>query len=201
MGNIVIIHVFIIQIVHAIFCNCNFLKQSLFQNTPIVKLKEFIEEHTNVPTHHQKLTVGTTVLEDWDKDDNMMFIGDYPAIHYGSVLYIIQHDGYFRTRVTVVKKTHHRASKETIHLHGKSDYSYQTTQFYVNTSQAEVESVVYKIQSCIQSNNLTMANVFNEHDQWKQPQIWFGDLPRGSYYNHIGPNDTIELCDEGRLQY
>ena len=41
----------------------------IFQNTPIVKLKEFIEERTNVPTHQQRLTVGTTVLEDWDQDD------------------------------------------------------------------------------------------------------------------------------------
>ena len=126
-----------------------------------------------------------------------MFIGDYPAIHYGSVLYIVQHDGCFR--VTVLMRNRYSDSKETINLHGKSDYSYQTTQFYVNISEAERKSVVDKIRSCINNLTGTVANVFDQYGKWKKrPQIRFGfgkhpDL-KATYDYYIEPNDTIEIC-------
>ena len=63
------------------------------QSMPIVKLKECIEECTGVPTHQQRLTIGDTIVEDWDEEDRMMFIGDYPNIQHGSLLYLIQLDG------------------------------------------------------------------------------------------------------------
>lgn len=178
------------------------------QNTPIVKLKEFIEKRTNVPTHHQKLTVGTTVLEDWDKDKNMMFIGDYPAIQNGSVVYIVQHNRHFR--VIVVKQSRYRDSKEIINLHGKSDYSYQTTQLYVNTSEAERKCVLDKIRSC---SNFREAILYDQYGQRKQSRRTFrGCYPHqmttgDQYYTepwpfdeipvyYAEPNDRIELiCD------
>ena len=63
---------------------------------PIVKLKE---ECTGVPTYQQRLTIGETIVEDWDEEDRMMFIGDYPKIQHGLLLYLIQLDGGFRMKV------------------------------------------------------------------------------------------------------
>ena len=121
-----------------------------------------------------------------------MFIGDYPAIHYGSVLYIIQHDGHCRVTVGIVKQSHHSARKETINIHGKSDYSYQTTQFYVNTSQAEMKSVLDKIRSC---SDLRMANVYDQHGEMKLQDLVIGQH-QTVYGYYIEPNDTIALWNQ-----
>ena len=69
------------------------------QHTPIVKLRELVEERTGVPTHQQRLTIGSTIVEDWDHEDRMMFIGDYPNIHDGSLLYLVQLEGGSRMKV------------------------------------------------------------------------------------------------------
>ena len=139
-----------------------------------------------------------------------MFIGDYPAIQNGSLLYIVQHDGNFR--VFVGKQRYdYSDGKMTINLHGRSEYNYQTTQFYVNTSEAEAKTVFAKIQKC---SNLVVANIYDQHHRKKEPRMaanvynsrpydwnkFFG----GSYYQHqvtttdnydIEPNDMIQLCD------
>ena len=123
-----------------------------------------------------------------------MFIGDYPAIQYGSVLYIVQHNRQFR--VIVVKQSRYSDSKETINLHGKSDYSYQTTQFYVNTSEAEMKCVLDKIRSCC---NFREANVYYHDGDKKQLHIPFHGSDAKSWLHAIyfaEPNDKMELiCD------
>ena len=108
------------------------------QSTPIVVLKEYIERVTKVPTHQQRLTIGSTVLEDWDHDDNMMFIGHYPAIKNGSLIHIIvvQTQGGFRMKVE------HVHSYQIV-LKGTQVYIFRTNQFYINTSSYEVTSVEY----------------------------------------------------------
>ena len=116
---------------------------------PIVKLKECIEECTGVLTHQQRLTIGDTIVEDWDEKDRMMFIGDYPNIQHGSLLYLIQLDGGYRMTVKVagnglgswfrryslfklVKKTPLGLLESQEEISNK-DYCYQTSQFYVNS--------------------------------------------------------------------
>ena len=131
----------------------------------------------------------------------MMFIGDYPAIHYGSELYIIQHNRNFRLIVVSlpVKQSHHSTRKGTINLHGKSDYSYQTTQFYVNTSEAEMKCILDKIQSC---SNFREAVVYDQYGRMKKSCLRIDSRlhvrqikPAGNEY-YAEPNDKIELiCD------
>ena len=75
------------------------------QNTPIVKLRECVEECTGVATHQQRLTIGSTIVEDWDDEDRMMFIGDYPNIHDGSLLYLVQLEGGSRMKVNYGSRT------------------------------------------------------------------------------------------------
>ena len=111
---------------------------------PIVKLKECVEECTGVPTHQQRLTIGDTVLEDWDKEDRMMFIGDYPTIQHGTLLYLIQLEGGFRTivgnkpsfwmnlfcsKIKLVKK----GPLALLKSGEEKEYCYQTSYFYVNS--------------------------------------------------------------------
>ena len=43
--------------------------------------------------------IGSTIVEDWDDEDRMMFIGDYPNIHDGSLLYLVQLEGGSRMKV------------------------------------------------------------------------------------------------------
>ena len=38
---------------------------------------------TLIPPHQQKLTVGSTVLEDWDEDGNVLLLYNYPSIYNG----------------------------------------------------------------------------------------------------------------------
>ena len=105
------------------------------QSLPIVKLREFVEKCTGVPTHQQRLTIGSTILEDWDPEDKMMFIGDYPAIHSGSLLYLIQLDRGFRIKVIP------RRGISTLTCCGTRKsvvYQYEASYFYITVSVTEV---------------------------------------------------------------
>ena len=53
------------------------------QNTPMFHLRELVEEQFSIPPHQQKLTIGTTVLEDWDEDGKVLLLCNYPYIHDG----------------------------------------------------------------------------------------------------------------------
>ena len=100
------------------------------QHMPIVKLKECIEECTGVPTHQQRLTIGSTIVEDWDDEDRMMFIGNYPNIHDGSLLYLVQLEGGSRMKV------YHRSNSQLKLVRkgpGTVEYHYQTQYFYINS--------------------------------------------------------------------
>ena len=101
------------------------------QNTPIVKLRECVEKCTGVATHQQRLTIGSTIVEDWDDEDRMMFIGDYPNIHDGSLLYLVQLEGGSRMRVEFCDEDY---DSYTVQLsdHWPVKYCYETHQFYVN---------------------------------------------------------------------
>ena len=57
----------------------------------------------------------------------MMFIGDYPNIHDGSLLYLVQLEGGSRMKV---KRTYGRLY--ALIKNGPVEYQYQTSQFYVN---------------------------------------------------------------------
>ena len=104
-------------------------------------LKEYIEKVTGVPTHQQRLTIGSTVLEDWDHDSNMMFIGHYPAIQHGSLLHIIvQTEGGFRTKVQHYDYNYN--TKVTLKGTRRSQvYIFETCQFYMNISHNEVTNM------------------------------------------------------------
>ena len=63
----------------------------------------------------------------------MMFIGDYPNIHDGSLLYLVQLEGGSRMKVTV-RVRQSKLYCDLFHLikNGPVEYRYQTNQFYVN---------------------------------------------------------------------
>ena len=98
----------------------------LIQHTPIVELRECVEECTGVPTHQQRLTIGSTIVEDWDHENRMMFIGDYPNIHDGSLLHLVQLEGGSRMRV---KQAYGHLS---LIKKGQVRYQFLTRRFYVN---------------------------------------------------------------------
>ena len=106
---------------------------------PIVKLKECIEECTGVPTHQQRLTIGSTIVEDWDDEDRMMFIGNYPNIHDGSLLYLVQLEGGSRMKVRHGKSTQLKLVRRGP---GTVEYHYQTIYFYVNNAGAMVSVIL-----------------------------------------------------------
>ena len=93
-----------------------------------MKLKECVEESTGVPTHQQRLTVGDTILEDWDEEDRMMFIGDYPTIQHGTLLYLIQLEGGFRMKVKSNNYQLFQLVKEN-----PVYYQYKTSYYYFNS--------------------------------------------------------------------
>ena len=117
------------------------------QSMPIVKLKECIEECTGVPTHQQRLTIGDTIVEDWDEEDRMMFIGDYPNIQHGSLLYLIQLDGGYRMtiqcfmyKLCLIKKKSLLNWFESPNELSGEEYRYQTRHFYVNSVKVRIHS-------------------------------------------------------------
>ena len=105
---------------------------------PIVKLKECIEECTGVPTHQQRLTIGSTIVEDWDDEDRMMFIGNYPNIHDGSLLYLVQLEGGSRMKVRCRESAH--LMKLVRRGPGIVNYNYQTKHFYINSVMVSVNT-------------------------------------------------------------
>ena len=54
------------------------------QSTPIFELRELVQKefHSILP-HQQKLTAGTTVLEDWDDEGGKKLLCNYPSVHDG----------------------------------------------------------------------------------------------------------------------
>ena len=53
------------------------------ENTPVFHLRELVQKEFSIPPHQQKLTAGTTVLEDWDEDGKVLLLCNYPSIHDG----------------------------------------------------------------------------------------------------------------------
>ena len=102
------------------------------QNTPIVKLRECVEECTGVPTYQQRLTIGSTIVEDWDDEDRMMFIGDYPNIHDGSLLYLVQLEGGSRMKVKRSFISRDTCSNSELAKQSPNEDCCQTDHFYVN---------------------------------------------------------------------
>ena len=56
----------------------------------VMHFRELVKEMMGVPTQQQRLTVGTTVLEDWDEEGNIMLLQNYPAVYDGATIYLIQ---------------------------------------------------------------------------------------------------------------
>ena len=110
------------------------------QHTPIVKLRELVEERTGVPTHQQQLTIGSTIVEDWDNENRMMFIGDYPNIHDGSLLYLVQLEGGSRMKVEFSGTNVVRFSRG--HSLATNKYCYQTSHFFVNHIKVRITDVI-----------------------------------------------------------
>ena len=125
-------------------CHCNGVQCSVYnvvytQHMPIVKLKECIEECTGVPTHQQRLTIGSTIVEDWDDEDRMMFIGNYPNIHDGSLLYLVQLEGGNRMKVCNNTFVHIAGQLKLVRRGpGTAEYHYQTKHFYINSVMVSV---------------------------------------------------------------
>ena len=111
------------------------------QNMPIVKLKECIEECTGVPTHQQRLTIGDSIVEDWDEEHRMMFIGDYPKIQHGSLLYLIQLDGGYRMKVQC------GGSQLQLIKNGPVSYQYRTRYYYFNSIKVRVILICMLVSS------------------------------------------------------
>ena len=60
----------------------------------------------------------------------MMFIGDYPNIHDGSLLYLIQLEG--GSRMKMRRNVDRHGDLFDLIKKGPVEYQYQTRQFYVN---------------------------------------------------------------------
>ena len=59
------------------------------RNTAIFQLKEKVGSALSIPPHQQKLTAGTTVLEDWDEDGKVLLLCNYPSIYDGVTIYLV----------------------------------------------------------------------------------------------------------------
>ena len=49
--------------------------------TPVFHLRELVQKEFSIPPHQQKLTIGSTVLEDWDEDGKVLLLCNYPSIY------------------------------------------------------------------------------------------------------------------------
>ena len=52
-------------------------------------MRELIQKEFSIPPHQQKLTIGTTVLEDWDEDVKVLLLCNYPSIHDGVTIELV----------------------------------------------------------------------------------------------------------------
>ena len=59
------------------------------RNTAIFQLKEKVHSALSILPHQQKLTIGTTVLEDWDEDGKVLLLCNYPSIHDGVTIELV----------------------------------------------------------------------------------------------------------------
>ena len=68
-------------------CECQLPK---CQSTPVFKLRELIWDKLSILPHQQKLTIGTTVLEDWDEGGNVLLLCNYPSIYDGVTIELVR---------------------------------------------------------------------------------------------------------------
>ena len=99
------------------------------QSLPIAKLRECVEECTGVPTYQQRLMIGSIIVEDWDDENRMMFIGDYSNIHDGSLLYLVQLEG--GSRMTVKCKAESKFLEMV--KKGPTEFRYNPDYFYISS--------------------------------------------------------------------
>ena len=59
------------------------------QYTPVFHLRELVNEKFSIPPHQQMLKFGTTVLEDWDEDGKVLLLCNYPSIHDGVTIELV----------------------------------------------------------------------------------------------------------------
>ena len=59
------------------------------RSTPVFEVRELVKKEFSIPPHQQKLTIGTTVLEDWDEDGKKL-LRNYPSVHDG-VTIVLDH--------------------------------------------------------------------------------------------------------------
>ena len=59
------------------------------QSTPVFHLRELVEEQFSILPHQQKLTIGTTVLKDWDEDGKVFQMCNYPSIYDGVTIELV----------------------------------------------------------------------------------------------------------------
>ena len=59
------------------------------RNTAIFQLKEKVGYELHIHSYQQKLTAGTTVLEDLDEDGKVLLLCNYPFIYDGVTIYLV----------------------------------------------------------------------------------------------------------------
>lgn len=68
-------------------CKCQLPK---CQSTPVFKLRDLIRDKLSILPHQQELTVGSIVLEDWDKDGKVLLLCNYPFIYDGVTIEVVR---------------------------------------------------------------------------------------------------------------
>ena len=56
--------------------------------TPVSKLREIIFSEFAVPINQQRIKIGDITLEDWDDDDRILLLQNYPNIHDGATIHL-----------------------------------------------------------------------------------------------------------------
>ena len=59
-----------------------------FGMTPVFKLRDIIHNKFSIIPKHQKITIGETILDDWDEEGKPLLLRNYPFIHDGATIHL-----------------------------------------------------------------------------------------------------------------
>ena len=59
-----------------------------FGMTPVFKLRDIICNKFSILPKNQKITIGETILDDWDEENKPLLLRNYPSIHDGATIHL-----------------------------------------------------------------------------------------------------------------
>ena len=148
--------------------------------TPVFKLRDIICNKFSILPKNQKITIGETILDDWDEEGKPLLLRNYPSIHDGATIHLEE------TRITFQAMTIKvRSTSINILIPSSRNLS-----FPVLSSEKIVPPSSINIHYPDKMTRRTLMEIVKQCEG--NNNAFFGDL----YIKQSGRNNQLETADK-----